>query len=64
MPHLAPSRDSVNPAEGLLIPAHNAVQKSGTTSIYAVVGLHIAAMVWHRLVKRDSVLALMPPGIR
>ena len=30
----------------------------------AVVGLHIAGMVWHRLVKRDSVQALMLPGIR
>ena len=36
----------------------------GAWAIYAVVGLHIAAVVWHRLVKRDSVLARMLPGIR
>ena len=36
----------------------------GAWAIYAVVGVHIAAVVWHRFVKRDSVLSRMLPGIR
>ncbi len=36
----------------------------GAWAIYAVVGLHIAAVLWHRLVKRDSVLDRMLPRTR
>ncbi|MDX7951466.1 hypothetical protein P7D22_09835 [Lichenihabitans sp. Uapishka_5] len=32
--------------------------------IYAVVSLHILAVLWHRLVKRDGVLARMWPAGR
>jgi cytochrome b561 len=36
----------------------------GAWAIYAVVGLHVAAVVWHQVVKRDSVLSRMIPGLR
>ena len=36
----------------------------GAWAIYAVVGLHVAAALWHRFVKRDNVLDRMLPGIR
>ncbi len=36
----------------------------GAWAIYLVVGLHIAAVAWHHLVKRDSVLSRMAPRLR
>lgn len=40
------------------------VHRWGAWAIYAVVGLHVAAVVWHHVVKRDSVLSRMIPGLR
>ena len=36
----------------------------GAYAIYAVVTLHIAAVIWHRWVRRDTVLARMWPRTR
>ncbi len=36
----------------------------GAWVIYGVVGLHVAAVVWHQAVRRDGVLARMWPGRR
>jgi cytochrome b561 len=36
----------------------------GAWAIYIVVGLHIAAVLWHQLIKRDSVLSRMAPRAR
>ncbi|WP_237479511.1 cytochrome b [Lichenibacterium dinghuense] len=36
----------------------------GAWAIYAVVGLHVAAVLWHQMIKRDSVLSRMLPGLR
>ena len=36
----------------------------GAWAIYAVVGLHLAAVLWHQWVKRDGVLSRMLPGMR
>lgn len=34
----------------------------GAWAIYAVLGLHVVAVLWHRFVKRDGVLSRMLPG--
>ncbi len=36
----------------------------GAWVLYAVVGLHIAAVVWHQLIRRDGVLSRMLPSRR
>lgn len=36
----------------------------GAWAIYAVVGLHLAAVAWHQLVRRDGVLRRMLPRAR
>ncbi len=36
----------------------------GAWAIYIVVGLHVAAVVWHQVIKRDSVLSRMVPRAR
>ena len=38
------------------------VHKTGQYAVYAVVGLHVAAALYHQFVKRDGVLQRMLPG--
>ena len=39
-----------------------AVHENGQVAVYAVVGLHVAAALFHLLVRRDGVMARMWPG--
>jgi cytochrome b561 len=54
-----------------LVPLDKAIARTGEAlhlygayALYAVVSLHILAVLWHRLVLRDGVLARMWPGPR
>ncbi|MFG5120216.1 cytochrome b [Methylorubrum sp. POS3] len=38
------------------------VHLAGQYAVYALVGLHIAATIWHAAIRRDAVLARMLPG--
>ncbi len=54
----------VLPVDKAAAHAAEALHGYGAYAIYAVVTLHIAAVVWHRLVRHDSVLARMWPAAR
>jgi cytochrome b561 len=41
-----------------------AIHSAGQYAVYAVVGLHVAAALFHLVVRRDDVMARMWPGMR
>ena len=54
----------VLPVDKASIHLPEALHLYGGWALYTVVGLHVAAVVWHQLVKRDTVLSRMWPRPR
>ena len=49
------------PVDKAAVPVAEDLHRYGAWAIYGVVGLHVAAVVWHQFVRRDGVLSRMWP---
>ena len=54
----------VIPVDKAAVHLPEALHLYGAWALYGVVGLHVAAVIWHHVVRRDGVLSRMWPGAR